>query len=96
MEVSDSTAEVANVTGLSLISDYACRLVRDGGMVALAYVIKHNRRDGAEAFVARALKELEAARAGAWVDHRSRQEQQREINPEKIRKTQNFAGGFGR
>jgi hypothetical protein len=63
-----SIAEIANVTGLSLISDYACRLVRDGETVALAYVIKHNRRDGAETLVARALKDLEAARAGAWVD----------------------------
>ncbi|MGA7871375.1 MAG: hypothetical protein WCA22_10780 [Candidatus Binatus sp.] len=63
-----SIAEIANITGLSLISDYACRLVRDGEIVALSYVIKHNRRDGAEALVARALKELEAARAGGWVD----------------------------
>jgi hypothetical protein len=62
-----SIAEMANITGLSVISDYACRLVRDGETVALAYVIKHNRRDGAESLVAKALKELEAARAGGWV-----------------------------
>lgn len=55
--------EIANLSppGGSQICDYACRLYkwpldRD---VAWAYVRRHNRRDGAEKLVMKAIKELE-------------------------------------
>lgn len=52
------TVEVANIGPPGMIADYACQMKKDGIVVSVAYVRNHNRRDGAEILIAKAIEEL--------------------------------------